>query len=1121
MSPELITLIINIALGVFIILGFLFGLKGIKKATFNLITLIINLVLVLIVSPLISKLLLNVKISGKSINEHISGPIIDALGEELAGTSFIHGLIQSLPVMLINVVTSIALILIFGLILKIIGAIIYRIIYKKDKETEVERCEIVNGAPQMVKVKQKKDKHRLAGGAVGAIHGFILALALFLPTLGLLNVYNDIVNPTGVYAETVDENIKNSAETFKELIPSEVHSYTNAVSNSLLYKIGDFTNLSELSFNLTTLSNINGQTILLGNEIKTMAKAYDYVIEFANSGSGNLETKNFDTIFNNIINNPEAKYDYNMLHSAVNTLFNSKLIIALHDDALKFAGDALLANTENEKNTELLKSAKNALYAYAETKHLLSEDIEAFVNTFKICAEEGIIKTINEKSDSFNVQDIKSLLLNEEDEDAGIEKNVVLNKLSKEITSSYLLQTFIFEFSNYGIGELEKTMNDQFVEEGQNALQLKRISSTSEFTIKADELSNMVVVGFDVYDTIKNLNTQKIGEDFFNIFDEEIKIEDTLNVIGRSLDAIVNVSMIKGSGVYDSICDAMALTEYNKYLDFSALKTNNAFSNQFEQISQTVKEIRNAGIISQIREMNDENYDEKLNQVIDCLSDTQEGKQTNAEKILTPMLKCSIFKNTLEFALSKVNEYLENQLVALNQDAKLSQFNTSNLMTETENANLINVVNKLLKYISGIDASKLSENEFIETLIYSDLVSLGDAFDSVKNSTLFADYDGHQGVYNDIMDALSNSTFNNFFDFACAKDEEFTWKTATKSIEEIREEFDSVIIQTANGCEKLLKYILTSENYNLLLDNLQGTNINFTNVFELDLIKPIAVEIINLVNEHIKNFVNDGNESGIGDLINANIGLEVDVASQANSINKIINTTLQLDLNSGINIETVDKDKLNNLLNELEENAMNNGVFKEAYNALLIKTTNLISQNIKEMVGVQAGSKIDYIKSTIDLLASSSEIKEVLNAVLDTAKTFKNLEVKTIKVDELFNFIDVFNKELNEFQNIYNSLLVYTVNTINQAVVDAVGAEFSEGIEFYSDNTIMINDYAEIKSTLTNSQKTFKSIGSATHLEDLDVTLTNELMEALGGCKYTQNAKEAVSAYLASKLPQE
>ena len=323
MNPSLITLIINLVLVGFVLFGFLGGLRGIKKSTFSLVMFVFQLIVIFIISPIVSRSILTININGVNINNHIINGINDMVGPDASSSALAQDIITSIPVMLINILTTIVLIIVGSIIFKIIGAILYRLIFGKDNTKVIERCEIVNGSPQMVKSTEKKKKHRLWGGVVGAIHGLLFALVLFFPICGMVNIFNDITMANVVSAEEQTENtinLKPIDEMLKENIPSEVFDYVNAINNSVIYKIGKIGNISEVSFNVVAKSEINGKSVMLGEEIRSVVNTYNTFINFATS-SETLTSYDINSIFEDIKNNPQ-NYDFDKLYLVIDNLFS-------------------------------------------------------------------------------------------------------------------------------------------------------------------------------------------------------------------------------------------------------------------------------------------------------------------------------------------------------------------------------------------------------------------------------------------------------------------------------------------------------------------------------------------------------------------------------------------------------------------------------------------------------------------------------------------------------------------------------------------------------------------------------------------------------------------------------
>lgn len=1212
MNPTMLTLIINVVLLAFIALGFLFGLKGLKKSTFNLVLFIIQIAVVFILTPFISKLLLGISISGKTINTHIIDAVTNVIGAENASSAFVQDIINSIPIMVVNIVTTILLIIVLGLIFKLIGLIVYRVMFKKDGERVVEKCEIVNGAPQMVKTTEKKKKHRFAGGLVGALHGLLLALALFMPLCGLVNVFNDIAGVSEVSAETqTSSELKPFKDILQENLPEGVLDYAKAVNDSILFKIGKVGNISDICLNMVSKSEINGSSVSLGNELRTIAKTYDSFVEFALTSASTLSDYNLNTIVNDLIENPQ-NYNFDKLYSTVDLLFESNFVNALGKDALKFVADLVVDGANGEQEIAIANHIKTAIYNYAESNHSLKDEINSVIGVFEVSLKSGLVDALTQEQ--ITVESLSSILLNNADPANNLQKNHVLKQICTKLTGSYLLQKLVLEFTNYGIENLEVIMNENLEFSDGNSVILIKIDSSSDYKIKALELENLVVNGLDLYDIVEGLDTTAIEEDFYNIFDMDL--ESLVNTTGRTLNSVVNMSILKDTGVFNSICDAMAKTEYNNYIDFVLLKSENTITTQFNYLAQAVGELKDSGVINTIRYLTDENQNGSINELIDKLATEYDGK-TYISRIVSPVLNCNLFKNAFEFALGNAHDFIETQLKVLNEKTSVHEFNTAGLMTENENAQLINVLNNLVQFMADIDVADLTTECFVETIIYSDLNKVGRALEAIRTSNLFKDYNEHQGVYSDIMDALSGTDFANYFDFKVAKNNNFSWTTATEKLISIRDELDAVTITTDAGEVKLLKYILTNSNLDTLIEKLQDKTVNLQGVFELELIKPIAIKVVNLINTEIKNFVSE--EVGVNIV---DIDAEANLIVQAENINNIINKALEIDFNNididslddetltkvnellalfetnakikeneayigvfkesynallievaniinteiknfvgdnlGLGIEILDgttditaqkdsivlvlekalkielanvdldtisdedKAKLNNLLDAMQANAINleyDGVFRQSYNALLIKTVNLINENIKTIVGSEgAGNKITTISLPVDALTSYAEIREILNTVMNLAGDFKTVDVKTLNTEDLFTLIDTFKNNSSildsVFAQTYNALLVYAVNTINLEISETVGEEYSATIEVFTGETDVTASYNYIKEVIESGVDAFSSITDEQKIEDIESTKLDRFTTALNSNIYTRGAYTAVTNYL-------
>lgn len=1075
MNPELITLIFNILLGAFVVLGFLFGLRGIKKSTYNFVVFLIKTIVVFILTPVFSKIALGISISGKTIEFHIYDTIVDAMGPEMASSSFMSALIEALPIMIVNIAVFIALYIALAIVFKIIAVIVYKIMFRKDKQKVVEKVEIVNGTPQMVKNTVNKKKHRLWGGLVGAAHGFLFILILLFPVVGLANIFNDVSGVSKVQAETETVQIQYFDELLRDNLPKEVVNYAKALDNSIIFKIGKVGGLAETSFNLVAKSNINGKSVSLGKEIRSFANAYNAMVSFTRSSNSILTDYSLEAIYNNLLNNPND-FDFEMLYNAIDKLFDSSIIEATGNDALKFIADMLVENAQDAQSLKLMTHIKTAIYAYANAGNSLKDDFKAMVSLFETSAKSGLLKILDQEN--ITLSDVKPILLNEANAEQNKPENEVLNKLTQGVTNSKLFQKILIELTNYGLEELEVEIGKLQLN-GTEPVSIKEIDSSKNYELTSNELSKIFVDFIALSEEIELIDEDAVQEDPFNIFD--IGIESIIKKVGNILNDIVSLSMLKNSGVFASICEEMARTEYNTYISFETLKGSNVVSAQFNNLAEAVAAIKDSGIISEIRYIkNIDDGADRIKSIIAKLAEQTNGT-TMAQKIVEPLLKCDIFKNAIVYGLEEANKYVEAELIKINPNASLNAFNTENLLTEEENVKLVNLINNLVQFADGVTLSKILTSEFIDELLDIDakIVNLGNALDAIQQSNLFADYDGKDGVYKNIMNALAEfETFSDFFDFEAATSSEFSWSSRTGVLNELKKDLDSVTILDDGKEVKLLKYILTFGDYNKLIDGLYGKEVNLTKLFEIDILKPTAVKVINLINSAIKDYIDqnvENEENKLGTNI-IPIDKTANIKDQAASINNVINKALKLDFSGTHEVNgKLELERLCDLLDALEENAENNGVFKEAYNALLLKMTNEINLSIKNFIDD------NDITEDIIMLTPEQNVSEFKEDIINIIKASSNFNVddlnnianidKTAKQDlnELLDCIKTAsNKENSPFANTYNALLVGCVNAIN-SYIQEITAKAGSKITYITEKIILTGDEENAIRNLLNN----------------------------------------------------
>lgn len=1110
MDFSIITLVLNILLILFIVGGFLFGLRGVKKSITSFITFIVVMFIVFLISPAITNLLLKIKISGMTIKEHISSAVISAIGEDIAQQSFVSDIVNNIPKMIGNILTTFILLIVVGLLCKLIVAIICKVAFKKDKNKEIEKCEIVNGSPQMIKVQIKEKKHRLAGGIVGAFKGLLVCLALFMPIVGFGNVLADISGVNSVSAETNQgTELKPINELIKEDLPKELLDCVNAVNNSFLSKVGRIGNIGESSLNIVAQCNINGQTVKLGQEIKSICATYDKFVEFTRSS--NSEYTNIEDIFADMMENPE-NYNFEILDELLDELFTSNIVNSTSNDVLMFAISSIEKNA-NENTREYLKCLKTAIENYsASNNNSLKSDIKAFFDVFEISAKSGLLNVF--QSDEFKFSDISNILLNDPNSELNIPKNKVLNELCVAITKSTLLQKVAIESANYGINQLEKLLNENLTFKNNTIVSLNKINSNSDLEISETELANLLEATCKTIKYIELIDFNNVGENALNIFDYEIDM--AVKNAGILLQSVADMDIFKKSGAYISLCDAMSLSEINEYVNFNSLKNTSNIKYQFNNLSLAVTEFKNSGIIATIKEINDDNLNEKLNVIVNQLSQLVDNR-TCASRIIVPLLECQVSDNAVKMSLTIFDDYLENIIMNLNPNQEdFAEINLNVVETQTGKYELAQLFEQTVNFANDLQVFTLSEDKIIDEIIKNKSKSFGQLLDTYKNSALFGLNADNESAYIDFISALQSTELNNVFYFESAKDESFSWEENMNNLKMLVDNLNSIEIDGMG----LVDYMIDNGDYSTVIDCLNKDNAVYLKpIFECSLLYPIAINVINEINTTIADFVGEKYAEQIDMLDLNNV---INLSSQSQDIVNIIAEAIDINISSldFDNLTSEQISQINVLLSTMEKNAEDGGVFKQSCNALLLKMATIIVDEIKDLVGEELGSSInEQLSSTTVIAGDSKQLISLLNCLLENINSLENSDIININGTTLTTVLDAFydSKEIlnGYFTTPFNALLTHVVNEINGEIISIVGKNFRENIGYYDGTENIISEYEFIKILIASG---LPLLSSEMDIDVIDIDSLQLLLKSLRKCYCTIESYNSLLSYISNEI---
>lgn len=309
---EYVSLALNILFAVFLVVGFLFGLKrGMKRTLVRSVWILLITILLVLVSTNITAGLLKLKVFSFSHNgqdcsslyEFLLVVFKDILPVE--GANY-EGLVD-IGMFLITILLSGVIFLVLYWVAKLITLPLYWIVNAFIFAKEKKQKKLARKEKKKIKIK----KHRLVGGLIGVLVAFLSFCMTMVPIMGYINVINIVDRETsndegkGVLSQNVDEY-------------SQIMGYYNkSIPMTVMNSIG-LDNVAYAIFDGLTSSKINGTKIVLSDETVSLARIYKELEK--------VEVPNFDTI-----TQPELNVTLESVESLVNVVFESKLISASSD----------------------------------------------------------------------------------------------------------------------------------------------------------------------------------------------------------------------------------------------------------------------------------------------------------------------------------------------------------------------------------------------------------------------------------------------------------------------------------------------------------------------------------------------------------------------------------------------------------------------------------------------------------------------------------------------------------------------------------------------------------------------------------------------------------------------
>lgn len=269
------TTITWIGVGIFVFflaIGLGMGLiRGIKRSTLHFAFVIIAFVVAFFVTKPIAGMLLEIKFPLDGGSYTLGEYIIKLLGFDISNFTAAGTFLSKLPTALVSPILFIVLLLVFYALFDIIYLIVARVAFGKKKE------DFADNRP-----------FRTYGGVIGMVEGFIFMVLLFSPITSLTNTFQTITYSQNVVATAAveekpnDNHIPALADLINDNIPKEVVDAIYAYNNSVVGKIAGAGGIDDLLFDNMSKIDVNGQKVVLRQDLITGTKIYNDFAVFYN-----------------------------------------------------------------------------------------------------------------------------------------------------------------------------------------------------------------------------------------------------------------------------------------------------------------------------------------------------------------------------------------------------------------------------------------------------------------------------------------------------------------------------------------------------------------------------------------------------------------------------------------------------------------------------------------------------------------------------------------------------------------------------------------------------------------------------------------------------------------------
>ncbi len=582
MDSSLIMLILNLVLLAVVVLGFLFGLHGVKKSALSLAFFVGAFIVTLIITPLVTRALLQINITVDGSTMSISDYIMDmvrqsALIKDLATKgSNMEALIQNAPQILGNIAIYMALLIVVGFIFWIAYLITAHAIFKKKQKTNpVTKNTPANvsatGNVQYVRSEKPEKKHRLLGGLVGAVHAFLFLVFLLIPVVGATSLFGNyayaqesevqttaVIKTLSIDSEGETDNKEKeiqytpTAKYIQEKVSPEVLDMISAVNHSVIGSVCQVADVGDVVFNSIAKCKVNGERVVLKDELDKMSKVYDNVeflfsIDFSSAES--IRSINFDKVKVAI----NTLTDSSILKTIAPELTIKYLDWLTTDDISSLDKEVqdLLATPREELDKEpnlkeLVIAIKDLLGTDEKVMATFKKELINVVDICQIVVNSDLLDYILEYSKAETEIDLTNEILTS----LHANDNALINSLIDKIYSSDFVNLFSLTSINYAIDEIQSVIQEYIGETPVVEIaKIKLIDAKSK--MDSSVLKTIVGAGLDFYFKL-DASKDSAGEYDIDKFVKE-NIVSIAQSVGKVLDDVKDMAIINEFGTLNDI----------------------------------------------------------------------------------------------------------------------------------------------------------------------------------------------------------------------------------------------------------------------------------------------------------------------------------------------------------------------------------------------------------------------------------------------------------------------------------------------------------------------------------------------------------------------------------------